>query len=381
MRLNNDIIKNTADGPLYITLEQQEANGEWQTVSSTNISTTGNAPLSGKPSNYSALRLKFSGASFTLNKYTYQRVDEFTTSAVVLLCSSDEDFEGDYRFGFNGMHKDDEVKGSGNSLDFGARVYDSRLGRWLSLDPLQKKYPDESAFIFAGNSPLMMVDIGGNFKMTDADIAEFPMTALLLQNAYNLYHNIPLPAEVQNQFKDVDFQKIFNDNFRAAFEQWSTMNAGQVDEMLTWNSGPMLTPNYLKCVGANGYTPPPTDSKGTELNAYNDDKQKVVCVDFEVIKMMEFQLTGKRTLPASGDIEPTKKWKHKTTDKFLKVLFHEGCHYGRYVTGKGNRNSDLRKEGLVGADNKVLEIGNQFEKQANADGKDTPDINIEDMKK
>jgi hypothetical protein len=33
MRLNNDIIKNTADGPLYITLQQQEANGEWQTVS------------------------------------------------------------------------------------------------------------------------------------------------------------------------------------------------------------------------------------------------------------------------------------------------------------------------------------------------------------
>ncbi len=47
-----------------------------------------------------------------------------------------------YRFGFNGKENDNEVKGVGNSLDFGARIYDSRLGRWLIVDPLTKKYPD-----------------------------------------------------------------------------------------------------------------------------------------------------------------------------------------------------------------------------------------------
>ncbi len=30
----------------------------------------------------------------------------------------------DYRYGFNGMEKDDELKGNGNSYDFGARIYD-----------------------------------------------------------------------------------------------------------------------------------------------------------------------------------------------------------------------------------------------------------------
>ena len=49
-----------------------------------------------------------------------------------------------YRFSFNGKEKDDEVKGIGNSLDFGARIYDSRLGRWMSLDPMQSKYPSLS---------------------------------------------------------------------------------------------------------------------------------------------------------------------------------------------------------------------------------------------
>ncbi len=33
-----------------------------------------------------------------------------------------------YRFGFNGKENDNEIQGDGNSYDFGARIYDSRLG-------------------------------------------------------------------------------------------------------------------------------------------------------------------------------------------------------------------------------------------------------------
>lgn len=36
-------------------------------------------------------------------------------------------------YGFNRRERDDEVKGAANSLDFGARIYDPRVGRWLSL--------------------------------------------------------------------------------------------------------------------------------------------------------------------------------------------------------------------------------------------------------
>jgi RHS repeat-associated protein len=45
----------------------------------------------------------------------------------------------EYRFGFNTQEKDEEIKGEGNSLNFSLRVYDPRLGRWLSLDPLAEK--------------------------------------------------------------------------------------------------------------------------------------------------------------------------------------------------------------------------------------------------
>ncbi len=67
----------------------------------------------------------------------------------------------DYRYGFNGKEKDEEIKENGNSLDFGARLYDSRLGRWLGLDPLASKYPSLSAYIFAGNMPIIAIDPDG----------------------------------------------------------------------------------------------------------------------------------------------------------------------------------------------------------------------------
>jgi len=72
--------------------------------------------------------------------------------------------KGEYRYGFNGMEKDNELKGEGNSLDFGARVYDSRLGRWMSVDPLanHEKNIAYSPYIFAVNSPNMIVDKDGN---------------------------------------------------------------------------------------------------------------------------------------------------------------------------------------------------------------------------
>ena len=58
-----------------------------------------------------------------------------------------------YRFGFNGQEKDDEVKGSVNSLSFKYRIYDPRLGRFLSVDPLFASYPWNSTYAFARNKP------------------------------------------------------------------------------------------------------------------------------------------------------------------------------------------------------------------------------------
>lgn len=70
-----------------------------------------------------------------------------------------------YKYSFNGMEKDDEVKGSGNSLDFGARIYDSRLGRWLSVDPLWHIYPSITPYKGFLNNPIFYVDEKGNTEI------------------------------------------------------------------------------------------------------------------------------------------------------------------------------------------------------------------------
>jgi RHS repeat-associated protein len=66
-----------------------------------------------------------------------------------------------HTYGFNGKMNDNEVKGEGNQIDYGARIYDPRLGRFLSVDPLQKKFPELTPYQFASNSPIANVDLDG----------------------------------------------------------------------------------------------------------------------------------------------------------------------------------------------------------------------------
>ena len=69
--------------------------------------------------------------------------------------------KGEYRYGLNGMEKDNEMKGEGNSLDFGARIYDSRLGRWLSVDPLVALQPHTTPYKCNNNNPIIYIDPNG----------------------------------------------------------------------------------------------------------------------------------------------------------------------------------------------------------------------------
>lgn len=66
-----------------------------------------------------------------------------------------------YRYGLNGKENDNEVKGTGNQQDYGFRIYDPRLGKFLSVDPLTKDYPWYTPYQFAGNMPIWAVDLDG----------------------------------------------------------------------------------------------------------------------------------------------------------------------------------------------------------------------------
>jgi RHS repeat-associated protein len=66
-----------------------------------------------------------------------------------------------YRYGFQGQERDDEIKGSGNSINFEFRMHDPRLGRFLSIDPLSAKYPYNSTYAFSENRVIDRIELEG----------------------------------------------------------------------------------------------------------------------------------------------------------------------------------------------------------------------------
>jgi len=65
-----------------------------------------------------------------------------------------------YRYGFNGKEKDDDISKT-TSYDYGFRIYNPALGKFLSVDPLQEKYPNLTVYQFASNSPIAHIDLDG----------------------------------------------------------------------------------------------------------------------------------------------------------------------------------------------------------------------------
>jgi RHS repeat-associated protein len=67
-----------------------------------------------------------------------------------------------YRYGFNGKENDNEPKGiEGSQQDYGFRIYDPRVGKFLSVDPLTSQYPWYTPYQFAGNKPVWATDLDG----------------------------------------------------------------------------------------------------------------------------------------------------------------------------------------------------------------------------
>ena len=80
------------------------------------------------------------------------------------------------RFKYNG--KEEQVTGNLEWLDYGARMYDSGLGRWFSGDPLQERYYPLSSYSYCSGNPVKFVDIEGmwidNYQlMADGSIVFF----------------------------------------------------------------------------------------------------------------------------------------------------------------------------------------------------------------
>uniref|UniRef100_UPI0035CAD5B6 RHS repeat-associated core domain-containing protein n=1 Tax=uncultured Nostoc sp. TaxID=340711 RepID=UPI0035CAD5B6 len=62
-------------------------------------------------------------------------------------------------YAFNGKELDQDL--GKDDYDYGMRIHDARLGRFLSVDPLTKGYPWLTPFQYASNNPIQNIDIEG----------------------------------------------------------------------------------------------------------------------------------------------------------------------------------------------------------------------------
>jgi len=112
--------------------------------------------------------------------------------------------QGDfYRYGFNGMEGDSEFKGQRNSYTTEFRQYDARLGRWLSLDPLDKKYSSFSPYSAFNNNPVYFIDPKGLE-------GEDPKSSKNYKSAGNKELKLPQNAVVKGRFVDKDNNGVIN---------------------------------------------------------------------------------------------------------------------------------------------------------------------------
>lgn len=95
-----------------------------------------------------------------------------------------------HRFGFNGKETDPET----DLQDYGMRIYNPGLGRFLSLDPVASEFVSFSPFCFAANSPLLFIDFEGAFKVevTQAAMQKSQLSELEVAQFTQIINNIEI---------------------------------------------------------------------------------------------------------------------------------------------------------------------------------------------
>ena len=139
-----------------------------------------------------------------------------------------------YRFGFNGKEIDNEVSGIGNEYDYGDRIYNTRIGKWLSIDKMQKKYPAESPYNFVSNSPIIYNDPDGKDKIYTVTLTTDKGTFTLLSfvTEKGVYTKVIDAAYIWGAWEN----NVYNNTITLNIDL-TTREAGSTKSLFTVKSG------------------------------------------------------------------------------------------------------------------------------------------------
>jgi RHS repeat-associated protein len=156
-----------------------------------------------------------------------------------------------YRYGFNGKENDNEVKGEGNEQDYGMRIYDPGLGRFLSIDPLTKNYPWYTPYQFAGNTPLQAVDMdGGEPKLVVKQAVTYSVENITLNPELDEPNKRPQTASVV--VKKIDYS--FTEAAAHLLSLVSGIDEANIRAIRIVNSVGSLFPSYPERDGGGAIT-------------------------------------------------------------------------------------------------------------------------------
>ncbi len=169
-----------------------------------------------------------------------------------------------YRYAFNGKEHDLEgLGGGGSTYDYGFRIYNSALGKFLSVDPLTRDYSMLTPYQFASNSPVSGVDLDGLEYFYAADgtlLAKLgTSTEVRLVTNDNL-ENFNFAREARGEVTNTKFSET---------DKGKEIIKTKTEEMMTLSSSTGLNYEELN-VRAMLYTIRNTESWGTKTLDYDD---------------------------------------------------------------------------------------------------------------
>jgi len=136
----------------------------------------------------------------------------------------------EYRYGFQGQEKDDEIKGEGNSINYKFRMHDPRVGRFFSVDPLFKQFAFNSPYAFSENRVIDAFELEGleSILLRDHQVHK------LKGNTYQQVHTSSILYEDVNS-TELEIHNIYN-IFDKNGDKVSTLNKQDFTRSMIYNN-------------------------------------------------------------------------------------------------------------------------------------------------
>jgi RHS repeat-associated protein len=241
-----------------------------------------------------------------------------------------------YRYGFNGKELDPEGMGGGQSTyDYGFRIYNPAIAKFLSVDPLAPEYPWYTPYQFAGNSPITFLDLDGLEEI----IYHIPQASTVIEIINSESHLLEIYSRVTTP------------------ESKAKVHVGQVSSKiygkgLGWG-GTTYTPNQLKELATfvksmadlmKYYSDNPTEKK--DISKDNLEKFEKYSSIFKAVNLTPDEVISSENpifaiVLNADDVEKFSTNK-MSKQEVLKSYVHElDAHLEEILKGAGDKSEDV----------------------------------------